>query len=77
MVNPDLALYPTPAAHCSECAFRPPCLALQQGADAEAILAAGYRTRPPEAPEEGRLGGVTWSMNRGAVPPPRWRGRNP
>ena len=43
-VNPDLALYPTPAAHCSECAFRPPCLALQQGADAEAILAAGYRT---------------------------------
>jgi hypothetical protein len=77
MIDPDLAVYPTPAAHCSECAFRPPCLALQQGADAEAILAAGYRPRPPEVPEEGRLGGLTWSMNRGAAPPPRWRGRNP
>jgi len=74
MLDERSPLYPTPAPeHCSACDFRAPCLAMNEGADAEAILAAAYRVRPPETPEEGRLGAVTWSMSRGAAPPPQWR----
>jgi hypothetical protein len=76
MLGENVAVYPTPAPeHCAACAFRAPCIALNEGADADAILEADYRIRPPEAPEEGRLGAVTWSMNRGAAPPPQWRNR--
>jgi hypothetical protein len=75
MSDPYLAPYPTPGAHCAECVYRSPCLALQEGDDVESMLARDYRLRPEEMPEEGRLGGVTWSMNRGAAPPPHWRGR--
>jgi hypothetical protein len=77
MLDAALPLYPTPTPeHCSACTFRAPCLAMNEGADAEAILTMNYRVRPPEAPEEGRLGAVTWSMNRGAAPPPQWRKRS-
>jgi hypothetical protein len=73
MVDPALVLYPTPAvSHCSACQYRAPCLAMNEAGDVDAVLSAGYRTRPPEVPEEGRLGGVTWSMNRGAAPPRQW-----
>ena len=77
MVDSVLAVYPTPAVeHCSRCAYRPPCLAMNEGANADAVIAAVYRPRPEEEPEEGRLGGVTWSMNRGAAPPARWSRRD-
>jgi hypothetical protein len=73
MLDTELPLYPTPAPeHCGVCDFRSPCLALNEGADAEAIVKTNYRVRPPEGPEEGRLGAVTWSMSRGAAPPPQW-----
>ncbi|HEY3238810.1 MAG TPA: hypothetical protein VGL92_04540 [Acidimicrobiia bacterium] len=75
MADPHLVPYPTPGGHCAECVYRPPCLTLQEGDNVEPILTARYRTRPDEVPEEGRLGAVTWSMNRGAAPPPQWRGR--
>lgn len=76
MLDTDLPVYPAPApAHCVACEFREPCIALNEGADAEAIVATKYQLRPPETPEEGRLGSVTWSMNRGAAPPPQWRNR--
>jgi hypothetical protein len=76
MLDTAVPIYPTPAPeHCGVCDFRAPCLALNEGDDADAILAADYRARPPEAPEEGRLGAVTWSMSRGAAPPPQWRNR--
>jgi hypothetical protein len=39
------------------------------GTDEQVILEANYRSRGPEEIVEGRLGGVTWSMNRGARPP--------
>jgi hypothetical protein len=70
MLDPRLALDPTPSwAHCASCTFRAPCLALNRGEDAELLLAAGYRRRPPDVLEEGRLGGTTWGMGRGAAPP--------
>jgi len=76
MTAGGLVPYPNPAAeHCLACGFRPPCLAMTAEDDPEPILRAAYRERPPVTPQEGRLGAVTWSMNRGAAPPPRWRGR--
>ncbi|MGH3796048.1 MAG: hypothetical protein ACRDSP_14285 [Pseudonocardiaceae bacterium] len=70
--DPHLEIYPSPAPEvCTSCSYRAPCLVLNEGGDADAELARSYRHRPPEEIEEGRLGGVTWSMNRGAAPP-RW-----
>jgi hypothetical protein len=60
-------VYPTPAAHCTECAYLAPCLAITVGADLEAAL-TGYRKRPAEPPRV-RLGQTTWGVGRGAAPP--------
>ncbi len=68
----SLEIYPSPAPEvCARCAYRPPCLVMNQGGEASAELSSSYRHRAPEPIQEGRLGGVTWSMNRGAAPP-RW-----
>ena len=68
--DPGLAVYPSPAPQiCTSCAYRSPCLAMNEGGDATGVLAEFYRHRPPETIEEGRLGGSTWSMGRGAAPP--------
>lgn len=68
----DLEIYPSPAPEiCRPCPYRAPCLVLNEGGDVAAELSRSYRRRPAEQIEEGRLGGVTWSMNRGAAPP-RW-----
>lgn len=68
----DLAIYPNPEPEiCARCSYRSPCLALNHGGDATAELLGSYQHRAPEPVQEGRLGGVTWSMNRGAAPP-RW-----
>ncbi len=77
MTRQDLAVYPEPADDkCPPCPFLAPCQALQAGHDAQPILQAAYRKRPPELPEEGRLGGRAWSLGRGAAPPkfPRCNG---
>lgn len=70
MVDPDLSLYPTPTeGHCRPCAFREPCAAMNEGEDAEALLMGAYRVRPTDEDwQEGRLGGASWGMNRGARP---------
>jgi hypothetical protein len=69
--NPDLQIYPSPAPEvCSRCSYRAPCLIVNQGQDPTAELSTSYRQRSLEVVQEGRLGGVTWSMNRGAAPPP-------
>ncbi len=68
----DLKIYPSPEPGvCARCSYRAPCLALNQGDDATAELLRSYRHRSSEPVHEGRLGGATWSMNRGAAPP-RW-----
>ena len=61
---------PTPEwSHCARCTFRAPCIAMNRGDDPRAMLATRYRARGPDVLEEGRLGGVSWGMGRGAAPP--------
>ncbi len=56
MVTEGIRLYPNPSPdHCARCAFRAPCLAMQDCADAEPMLAASYRRRPPTR-DEPRIG---------------------
>jgi hypothetical protein len=70
MLDPGVDTDPTPAwSHCEGCPFRRPCVALQRGEDAGRLLATGYGPRPPDDLEEGRLGGASWGMGRGARPP--------
>jgi hypothetical protein len=69
---PDLDIYPSPApATCARCEYTSPCMVLNEGGDPGPELVRSYQRRKPETVEEGRLGGATWSMNRGAAPP-RW-----
>jgi hypothetical protein len=63
-------IYPTPAAHCRDCAFTAPCLAITEGTDAEPLLEADFR-QPHAEPSKPRLGQSTWGFGRGAAPP-RW-----
>lgn len=66
----DLDVYPSPEPEvCARCAYTAPCLTLNEGGDPGPELERDYRRRDPEPVEEGRLGGATWSMNRGAAPP--------
>ncbi|MGH9078341.1 MAG: hypothetical protein ACRDY0_12990, partial [Acidimicrobiales bacterium] len=70
MVDAGLPLYPSPSpSHCAGCQFRAPCLAVRAGQDPVPLLAAGYEHRPEAELVEGRLGGRTWSIGRGARPP--------
>lgn len=70
MVAENVRVYPNPTPdHCGPCPFRGPCLAPTVGHDRNDVLRRSYRARDPEAVVEGRLGGVTWAMGRGAAPP--------
>ncbi|MGH9223033.1 MAG: PD-(D/E)XK nuclease family protein [Acidimicrobiales bacterium] len=77
MTAADVRIYPNPSlAHCGACDYRPPCVAANAAGSAGAVLSESYRKRPPEVLEEGRLGGVTWAMGRGAAPPKFSRDRS-
>ena len=67
----DPAIYPTPAAHCGECAFAAPCLAQFEGSDPQPMLSEHFRERPAGTVPAPRLGQSTWGFGRGAAPP-RW-----
>ena len=70
MARPELDIYPEPDdGKCPPCPFLTPCQAMQAGRDHERILRESYRQRPPEPPQEGRLGGRAWGLGRGAAPP--------
>jgi len=72
MARPDLAVYPEPSdQHCPACLYLAPCLALRAGTQPSL---SEYRPRPPDGPREGRLGGRSWSLGRGAAPPKFRRG---
>jgi hypothetical protein len=69
MLDAGLWPYPNPTPEwCAVCAFRAPCRAMREGHDPEPILRAAYVPRSDPPWEEGRLGGQTWGMNRGARP---------
>jgi len=68
MLDPAVAMYPTPGAWCSSCAFDVPCLTMSEGEDPALDLAARYRTRAVGSPVTGRLGAAGGS--RGGVLPP-------
>ncbi len=69
MIDPDVRIEPDPSwVHCARCPFRAPCIAMNRGDDATELLAA-YDVRGPDLLEEGRLGGMSWGMGRGAAPP--------
>jgi hypothetical protein len=64
MVDPELAIYPAPSpAHCADCAFLTPCLAMTAGGDPEPLLAEQYRVH--EVEDRPRLGATTWGSGRG------------
>lgn len=71
MVQDALRLYPNVAAHCAECAFVAPCLAMTEGGDAESILSQDYSRQDEEFIELGRLGGSPHGVGRGWVAPHR------
>jgi hypothetical protein len=69
MIAPDLRIYPNPSdENCSSCGYRPPCIAMNEGAEVGLILEQSFRKRLDPA-ETGRLGAASWSMGRGAAPP--------
>jgi hypothetical protein len=69
MLTAGLAVGPNPSdANCRPCPFLSPCLAMRAGRDSAFLLRSGFRTRPPDALEEGRLGGAAWGTGRGAAP---------
>lgn len=70
IANPDVPPYPNPIwENCRACAYRPPCVAMSEGAGAGPILASSYRKRTDDEFAPGRLGGSTWSVDRGSIPP--------
>jgi hypothetical protein len=70
MTRENLAVYPVPSPeNCPPCPYLDPCRALLAGEDARPILLSDYRKRPAESPQEGRLGGRSWGLGRGAAPP--------
>ena len=70
MTDPGARLYPNPSReNCAACDYVAPCIAMNESASVSAILETSYRTRDERAAEEGRIGGGTWSVDRGAMPP--------
>jgi hypothetical protein len=52
-------VYPNPSLRtCGVCAYRPPCIAMNEGSDVEVVLDASYRKRPADELQEGRRGGI-------------------
>jgi hypothetical protein len=52
-----LRVYPTPSwPHCRMCPYRSPCIALNEGEDAEGVLRSSYRDRGPDRVERGKIG---------------------
>jgi hypothetical protein len=67
MVDAEVRVESEPSwGSCARCAFRTPCIALNRGDEPSF---SGYEVRGPDILEEGRLGGISWGMGRGAAPP--------
>ncbi|MGQ0793297.1 MAG: hypothetical protein ACT4NX_04325 [Deltaproteobacteria bacterium] len=75
MANPEVRIYPSPSReNCSTCAFVKPCIAMNEGQDASPQLSEFYRKSMGDSEfEPGRLGGSTFSLDRGGMPPDKAR----
>ncbi|MDQ1536828.1 MAG: hypothetical protein QOE58_1221, partial [Actinomycetota bacterium] len=52
-------VYPNPSPEtCGGCAYRAPCIAMNEGSDVDVVLEASYRKRPADEMHEGRRGGI-------------------
>ncbi|MFN2517454.1 MAG: hypothetical protein ABR604_00215 [Jatrophihabitantaceae bacterium] len=70
MLDPELALYPTPSpAHCPQCVFVAPCLAMTEGADPTLDLASRFRQGPTAPIYQPRLGAGGGGGRNVAMPP--------
>jgi len=70
LANPEIRIYPNPTIeNCRHCAYLRPCMAMNEGVSASAILETSYRKRGDDEVDPGRPGGSTWSVDRGAMPP--------
>jgi PD-(D/E)XK nuclease superfamily len=70
LANPEVRIYPNPSLeNCRYCDYLRPCIAMNEGLNASAILETSYRKRGDEESDAGRIGGSTWSVDRGAMPP--------
>lgn len=71
MLDPELAIYPTPApAHCPDCPFVAPCLTMTEGGDASSYLEVGYRDRSVAETFAPRLGAGGAGGRYLPIPPP-------
>ena len=69
MTDPLVDISANPSlANCPSCVFFRPCRLTNEGLDPAALVDSAFQPRPSDL-VEGRLGGVTWSMGRGAAPP--------
>jgi len=67
MIHPELEAYSNPTwSACARCAFRRPCVTMNEGADAGALIETSYRKRDDDEFAPGRLGASTWSFDRGS-----------
>lgn len=70
LANPEVRIYPNPSLeNCRYCDYLRPCIAMNEGLSASAVLETSYRKRGDEESDAGRIGGSTWSVDRGAMPP--------
>ncbi|HEY4003651.1 MAG TPA: hypothetical protein VGM60_00475 [Pseudonocardia sp.] len=77
MTDPGLRLYPNPAvSRCASCAYRAPCVVMNQGEDVGPMLRASFRPRAAQDFEPGRLGSV-WGFGPGVNEIDEYRAMNP
>jgi hypothetical protein len=66
MRGPNISIYPNPSEkNCPSCAYRRPCIAINDGVDPAPILATHYRKRREEEFEQARR---RWPSVRGGMP---------
>jgi hypothetical protein len=71
MISPELRVYPNPSdENCARCLFQSPCMALMEGENPNTIFEQSL-WKKAGSPDQGRLGGASWSVGRGSAPP-RW-----
>lgn len=70
ITDPEIRLYPNPTEeNCTACAYRKPCIAMNENVHVNEVLEAHYKKRTDEEFKAGGISSSTFSTNRGAIPP--------